>query len=117
MNAALWITQIILGGFFIFAGSLQVFKPPIAFNIFPWIKDFRSRFISNIGVLEILAGVGLIVPMVVHIGVLLTPLSAIGLISIMTLACYTHVKRLEYEAAHFPILLIFFLLVIVVGRW
>lgn len=117
MNAALWITQIALGGFFIFFGALQTFKPPIAYKIFPWISDFRSAFISKIGVLEVLAGIGLIVPMLVNVGVLLTPLSAIGLISIMTLACYTHIKRFEYEDAHLPVLLIFFLLVIVLGRW
>lgn len=117
MNVALWITQIILGGFFIFAGILQTFKPPIAFRIFPWIRNFRSGFLSNIGVLEILAGTGLIIPMLVNVGVLLTPLSAIGLIFVMVLACYTHCKRFEYEEAQLPIVLIFFLLTIVIGRW
>lgn len=117
MNVALLCTQILLGTFFIVAGGLQAFQPRLIQDLFPWSRDFRRGYISNIGILELLGGMGLIFPMAFNIGVILTPLAAIGLGVIMILAAITHYRRFEYHLVELASGILFFLLAIVLGRW
>lgn len=116
MNVALWILQIILGLLFIGLGGMKAFQPKLIQDMMPWASEFRKDSISYIGTLELLAGIGLIVPRAVDIGVMLTPLSAIGLGAVMFLATVLHIRRKEYQETQMPIILLFLLIFIAVGR-
>jgi len=48
-----------------------------------WVQDFSDPQIKGIGVLEVLAAIGLVVPPLVHIAVFLTPLAGVGLVLLM----------------------------------
>lgn len=80
MNIVLWIVQVLLALLFLFAGgsklvlSMEQMQGPIA---------FPEWFLRFIGVLELLGGIGLILPWLLRIRPILTPLAAVGLVIIM----------------------------------
>lgn len=96
MNEVLWIVQILLALAFIMAGAMKATQPreKLATNM-GWVNDFSDTQVRMIGVLEFLAGVGLILPMLTNILPILTPLAAVGLVLTMIGAMITHVRRGE----------------------
>ena len=81
MNAVLWIVQALLAALFLFAGSMKFIMP-----IEEMTKQMPSMpgwFLRFIGVVEILGGLGLILPGLLRIKPGLTPLAAAGLVVVM----------------------------------
>jgi uncharacterized membrane protein YphA (DoxX/SURF4 family) len=98
MNEVLWIVQILLALGFLMAGFMKATQPLDKLSkMMGWINDFPPTIVRVIGVLEILAGIGLIVPMLTNIVPILTPLAAVGLVLTMIGAMITHVRRGEYS--------------------
>lgn len=96
MNHALWILQGTLAAIFLIAGIKKVIQPKAKLAIkMGWVDDFDARSVKTIGLLEILAGLGLIVPGVVQVAPLLTAWAAIGLVVLMIGAAVTHARRKE----------------------
>jgi uncharacterized membrane protein len=60
-----------------------------------WVEDFSDTGVRTIGVLEILGGVGLLLPAVTGVATVLVPLAAVGLALLMVLAAATHRRRGE----------------------
>lgn len=58
-----------------------------------WVEDVSDTNIRIIGILEVLAGLGLVLPMLTGILPWLTPLAAVGLVLTMLGAISLHVKR------------------------
>jgi uncharacterized membrane protein YphA (DoxX/SURF4 family) len=86
LNIALWIVQMLLGLLFLWAGAMKLVMPmeqmagPVA---------FPEWFLRFIGVVEVLGGLGLILPALLRIRPGLTPLAAAGLVIIMIGAVVT----------------------------
>ena len=80
MNIALWIFQVLLGCFFIFAGVMKFVMPV---DQMAGQTGLPGWFFWFLGVVEILGGLGLILPGLFRIRTGLTPLAAVGLIIIM----------------------------------
>jgi DoxX-like family len=82
MNLALWIIASVLAA--IFAGSgllkLLVSKDKLVQSGEGWAQEFSPTSIRLMGVAEVLGAVGVILPAAVHIGPVLVPLAAIGLV-------------------------------------
>jgi uncharacterized membrane protein YphA (DoxX/SURF4 family) len=80
MNYALWIIQVLLGLLFVFAGSMKFIM-----TVEEMTKDVAMPgwFLHFIGVAEVLGGLGLILPGLLRIRPVLTPLAAAGLTIIM----------------------------------
>jgi uncharacterized membrane protein YphA (DoxX/SURF4 family) len=80
MNIALWIIQVLLAALFIFAGVMKFVMP---------VSEMASQtglpgpFFWFLGVVEILGGLGLVLPGLLRIRTGLTPLAAAGLFIIM----------------------------------
>lgn len=80
MNYVLWTIQVLLGLLFLWAGGVKLVLPleklagPVA---------VPGLFLRFIGVVEVLGGLGLILPGLLHIRPGLTPLAAAGLVIIM----------------------------------
>jgi len=97
MDTALWVVQILLAlafgmaGFGKLAQTKEALQPRMAF-----VEDFSQNTIRIIGALEVAAAIGLILPMLLDILPVLTPLAAIGLILTMLGAAYTHYRRKEF---------------------
>ena len=98
MNIALWIVQGALA--FVFAGSGFVKATRDRKRLFDdgitWVEDFSAGTVKAIGVLELLAAAGLILPAVTGIAPVLTPLAAVGIGLMMAGAGVVHFRRGEF---------------------
>jgi hypothetical protein len=80
MGALLWTLQGLLAALFLFAGTMKLITP---LEVLVAQSSLPGWFLLFIGVAEVLGGLGLILPGIVHIQTRLTPLAAAGLVIIM----------------------------------
>ena len=71
-----------------------------------WAADVTDAQFRTIGLLEVLGAIGLILPAVLGIAPLLTPLAAVGLVLTMIGAIYAHVRYDETERLAVPIVVL-----------
>jgi uncharacterized membrane protein YphA (DoxX/SURF4 family) len=81
-TTALWIVQGLLVLLFLFAGSMKLIVP-IAMLTAQMPLPLPGLFLKFIGVAEVTGAIGLILPGLVRIRPMLTPLAACGLLIIM----------------------------------
>lgn len=97
MNIALWIVQGLLGAMMLMAGGMKASQSKEKLiesgDQMAWANDVSANNIKIIGVLELLAGLGLILPWLTGILPWLTPLAGIGVIMTMIGALSLHIKR------------------------
>ncbi|MCU1346882.1 MAG: hypothetical protein JWL70_3148 [Acidimicrobiia bacterium] len=102
MDIVLWIVSGLLAAAFIFAGSNKVVRPKEKLvGSLPWSEDFSPATIKSIGAVEVLGGIGVILPWLTNIAPVLTPLAATGLALVQLLALIVHVRR--HEPSAFPV--------------
>ena len=118
MNIFLWVLQIALGAAFILAGIMKATQPKekLAGNM-TWVNRRSAGTVKFIGVMEILGGLGLILPWATGIATILTPLAAVGLAIIMVLAIGDHVRAKEWQVIGINVVLGALAVVIAVGRF
>ena len=118
MNALLWVLQGLVGLVFLFSGgtklvmsteAMQKMSPPNSIMLPGW-------FVKFIGVMEVLGGLGLILPGLTKIRRNLTPLSAIGLLIIMIGAVVITIMGPGVGAAIIPFVVGILCAVIAYGR-
>ena len=93
MDIILWIAQILLGVALVGAGFTHATRRDRATGPMAWMLDVPKPLLTTIGVLEILGGIGLILPWATGIATLLTPLAAIAVVVLMVLAAIFHLRR------------------------
>jgi len=98
MNIALWIVQGLLTLVFLMAGFMKVSKSKDELKKrggkqMSWVDDVSASRIRLIGILELLAGIGLILPQLTGILPWLTPLAAVGLVLTMIGALVVNVRN------------------------
>jgi DoxX-like family len=100
MNTALWIVAGLLAVMAAAGGALKLMQPPDRLAALGWgfVEDFRPGTIKAIGILEILAAIGLILPAALDLVPILVPLAALGLVLLMVGAMITHLRRHEAPA-------------------
>lgn len=116
MNITLWIVQILLAAMFLMAGSTKAFNYEKAKSSLPWVKDVPKNLVTFIGISELLAGLGLILPLALNILPILTPVAAIAIAVIMVLSALFHLTRKEYSGIIFNIVLLVLALIVAIGR-
>lgn len=99
MKIFTWIIQILLSVMFIMAGFMKSGTPMevLAANM-PWVNDFSAATVRFIGLMEIIGGLGLLLPSLLRIKPLLTPLAGVGLAIIMLFALIYHIGKGEFAA-------------------
>ncbi len=118
MNIALWVIQVLLALVFLAAGVTKLARPRLALaGQMAWVEDFTDAQVKGIGVLEVLAVFGLIVPPLLHIAVFLAPLAATGLVLLMIGAAATHLRRGEMPMAAGNLALLVLAAVVAFGRF
>jgi uncharacterized membrane protein YphA (DoxX/SURF4 family) len=115
MNIALWILQVLLTVQFLWHGWLFVAPPPDLVDIMnaefvPWFRIF-------LGVAELLAAAGLILPSATRILPWLTPLAAAGLMIVTGSATVFHLFRGEISNAIFTAVLFVLVTFVAYMRW
>lgn len=113
MNAALWVLQVLLGLFFLWAGGFKLVVPLEGMGPLP----VSAPFLTFIAVAEALGGLGLILPGLTGIAPFLTPLAAAGLVVIMIGATVIGLATGPAPMALIPLALGLLLAFVAYGRW
>ena len=98
MNLTLWIAAGLLAAVALTGGISKTFVPKeklAAANGGGWTEDASVGFVKTLGVLEVLAAVGLILPAALDIAPVLVPVTAICWVLLMVGAMITHGRRGE----------------------
>ena len=98
MDTVITVIQVLLS-LFAGGGLLKLATPYAKYVKLPaqgWANDFKPQHIRLIGVLEVCAGVGMIVPLLLGSLTILAPLAAVGIALVMAGAMSTHLRRAEY---------------------
>jgi uncharacterized membrane protein YphA (DoxX/SURF4 family) len=106
METVLWILQSILAGVFLAAGLMKLTQPlpALAEQGMGFVEDLDEQQVRGIGVLEVAAAIGLVVPAALDLLPVLTAAAACGVVALMACAAVTHVRR--HEAHMVPVNLV-----------
>jgi uncharacterized membrane protein YphA (DoxX/SURF4 family) len=98
MNTFLWAVAGLLAVVFLGAGTMKLTQPKtkLAATGQGWAEDFSDKTVKGIGLLEVLAAIGLILPAALDIAPVFVPLAATGLGLMMVGATLTHARRREF---------------------
>jgi uncharacterized membrane protein len=100
MNIVAGVVSGLLAAAYLMAGILKTTRSKDALKPnMPWVEDFSPRTVKFIGTVELLGAIGLILPWLLEIAEVLTPLAAAGLALIQLLAIPVHVRRGEAAKA------------------
>ena len=121
MDIALWIAQALLAIAFLSTGFTKLkddrltyarTRPPMT----SYAEDLSDRSYKTIGVLEVLGGIGLVLPRLLGIAPVLTPLAALGFVGLMIGAIVTHLRRGERQLVIFNVVLMLLAFFVFWGR-
>jgi hypothetical protein len=96
----LWTIQGVLAALFLFAGSMKLVLPA---ELLKGPVPLPIGFLKFIGVAEVLGAIGMIAPGVTHIRTYLTPIAAVGLVTIMAGATTITVEGGQVAPALLPL--------------
>ncbi|NUT38207.1 MAG: DoxX family protein [Hamadaea sp.] len=122
MHRALWLLQVVGGVFFAGSGFGKVLLADDALyaaapQAVAWYADVSQPLIVLIGVVEVLGGIGMILPAMTRVAPRLTPLASAGLALTMVFASAFHLVRGEYELMPATVVLGAVTGFVAVGRW
>ena len=115
MKYALWIIQVLLALLFIFAGVTKLITPIEALT--KQLPMLSGHFIRFIGVCELLGGLGLLLPGLLRIKTILTPIAASCLVVIMVGAVVLVLQAGGGANALIPAVTGLLLVFVAYGRW
>jgi uncharacterized membrane protein YphA (DoxX/SURF4 family) len=118
VNIVLWIAAGLLALAMLGAGVTKAAqsKDKLRKNM-GWVDDYPDSMVKAIGVLEILAAIGLILPAVLDIAPILVPLAATGVAIIMIGAIVVHARRKEYQGLPVNVILLVLAVLVAWGRF
>jgi len=115
MNVTLWILQVLLALAFLAHGLLFLSPPPeVAEQMNASLPRWFQLFL---GVAEVAAAVGLILPGLTRIQPRLVPLAAVGIVVVMIGATVWHLVRREWSSAVITFVLLAMATYVVYARW
>lgn len=120
MTIGLWVVQALLAFSFILHGRMMI-SPPAQTSGgraqgMKYIYDLPAPFRLFIGLAEVLAAAGLILPGLTGILAWLTPLAAVGLVIVMVSALGFHIVRREYPNLVINLILLTLAVIVAYGR-
>ncbi len=118
MDTILWIAQVLMAFVFFMSGIMKVTQPEEKLKErMGFIDDLPKGSIRLIGALEVAGAIGLILPWLLDILPILTPIAAVGLVLTMIGAALTHLRRKEYPGIAVNLVLLGIVAFIAVGRF
>ena len=115
LNIALWTLQVLLAAAYLAHGWMTVSPPPELLALMN--EQLGEGFRLFIGVAELLAAAGLILPGVTRILPFLTSLAAAGLMIVMSSATVLHIYRGENSSAVSAAILFALVTLVAYTRW
>lgn len=103
LNIAAWICQILLSLTLLWAAGMKLFEPIEQLSQqWPWTAD--NPVLTRVaGIVDLLGGLGLVLPMLLRIRPALTLYAAYGTIALMVAASIFHISRGEVSQIGFNI--------------
>jgi DoxX-like protein len=97
VDIALWIIAGLLAAVLLLGGVVKLVRPreELAAAGMGFAEDLSAGGIRAVGALEVLAGVGLVLPAVLGVAPVLVPLAAVGVVLLMVGAIVVHLRRGE----------------------
>src|SRR4029434_7351270 len=115
-TVALWTVQGLLALLFLFAGSMKLLIP-LEVMLEQMTVPLPGWFLLFIGVCEVLGALGLVLPGLLRIRPVLTPLAAAGLVIIMIGAMVIGLVGGMVAVALLNVVVAFFAAFVAYGRW
>lgn len=117
LNIALWVIQVLLAASFIWAAFMKLFSPveQIA-QMWPWTAEY-PLLLKVTGALDMLAGIGILLPMLLKLYPRLTAIAAWGMVALMVAAAAFHVSRGEANVIGVNVVFAVLAAVVGWGRW
>jgi len=118
MNIALWIIAGVLAAAFLASGAMKLVQPKdkLVASGTEFLEGFGPVSIKTIGLLEVLAAVGLVLPGALDIAPVLVPLAAIGLMVMVVVAAAVQLRRQETRAMAFNVIVVALVAFLAWGR-
>ncbi|WP_067665070.1 DoxX family protein [Nocardia miyunensis] len=120
MNLALWIAAGVLAVVALFGGITKTFVPREKLAQAPgggWTAHATNGFVKTLGILEILAAAGLILPAALDIAPVLVPVTAICWVPLMIGAIVTHLRSGEAKVVMLNVVYLAVAVFVAVGRF
>jgi hypothetical protein len=114
MRVALWVVQGLLAALFVFAGGMKLIMP---LDQMQGPVEVPGAFLRFIGVVELLGGLGLVLPALLRIRPGLTPLAAAGLVIVMIGATVITLAGGDTATALIPAAVGVLAAFVAYGRW
>jgi uncharacterized membrane protein YphA (DoxX/SURF4 family) len=112
-SVLLWTVQGLLALLFLFAGGMKLVMP---LEMMKGPVELPGLFLRFIGVAEVCGALGLILPGLLHIRTSLTPLAAVGLVTIMSGATVVTLEGGVIAPAIVPLVVGLLLASVIYGR-
>ena len=117
LRIAFWVAQIIVALIFCGAGLFKLSAPiPDLATAMKWPGEFSPTFVRIIGLIDLLGGIGILLPALTRILPKLTILAAIGCTVLQVIAIGFHSSRGEFNVLPLNFLLLPLCLFILWGR-
>jgi uncharacterized membrane protein YphA (DoxX/SURF4 family) len=98
MNIGLWVAQVLIAAMIFMAGFMKASQPiETLAEALPWAADIPLVLVRFIGISEVLAALGLLLPALLRIKPFLTVWAALGLVVVMVLAAGFHALSGEFS--------------------
>lgn len=97
MIIAFWVVTGLLAAAFLGAGLMKAIRPKdaLAASGLVWVEDFSATSVKLIGIAEAVGAIGLVLPPLLNIAPVLSPIAAIALTVLMIGAIVVHARRRE----------------------
>jgi hypothetical protein len=107
LSIGLWIVQGLLFVLFAGTGLWKLLTPiPKLAAVFPWMGQVPASFLRATALIDLLGGVGILVPALTRIKPGLTVVAALGCAALQVCAIVFHVRRGEASATPFNFVLV-----------
>ena len=119
MEVAIWIVQVLTAIAFFFAGigKLTQSREALIERGMKYVEDLSLTQVRMIGTLELLGALGLILPSLLNILPVLSPLAGVGLVIVMIGAMLTHLRRGETPMIAVNLVLLLMAAFVAYGRF
>jgi hypothetical protein len=120
MDATLWIAAGLLALVALTGGLTKTFIPKEKLEHHDgaaWTRGFSPAFVKTLGVLELLAAVGLILPAVVDVAPVMVPVTAVCWVALMIGAMITHGRLGQFKLVTVNMVYVVLAVFIAVGRF
>jgi hypothetical protein len=107
LNAVLWIVQALIAALMLMNAYLKIASPISELSaLWKWTGEVPVVVVRLLGVVDLLGGLGIILPTLLKIKPRLAPLAALGIILLMISASVFHISRGESSVISFNIIVI-----------